>query len=74
MAALYGLGMTYGVWQKGLILYFLLAVNLDALLATGKLRLPGPEDFARPKRKKRAAYSPRVLWKRSDGRGGPGPS
>ena len=72
MAAAYGAGLTYGVWQKGLILYFLLAVNLDALLATGTLRLPGPDDFrGRSKRRRTATYSPRVLWRRSDGRDRP---
>lgn len=59
--------LTYGVWQKGLILYFLLAVNLDYLLVTGWLRLPGPEDFERSRRRRKTAtYSPRVMWRRYD--------
>lgn len=63
-------GLTYGVWQKGLILYFLLALNLDHLLLTGRLRVPGPDDFARPKRRaKTREYRPRVRWTRYDGRG-----
>jgi hypothetical protein len=58
--------LTYGVWQKGLILYFLLAVNLDALLISGRLSLPGPDDFRRAKRRRTATYSPRVIWRRPD--------
>jgi hypothetical protein len=58
--------LTYGVWQKGLILYFLLAVNLDALVVSGSLYLPGPDDFRRAKRRRTAMYSPRVIWRRTD--------
>ncbi|SRR5579885_1634903 len=58
---------SYGVWQKGFIVYFLLAANLDCLLATGRLALPGPEDFVRRRRRKRAVkYAPRVLWRRTN--------
>lgn len=66
MISLYSGSLSYGVWQKGLILYFLLAVNLDALLATGSLSLPGPDDFRRRRKRPRVAYSPRVQWRRTD--------
>jgi hypothetical protein len=60
---------TYGRIQKGLILYFVLAVTLDWLAVTGRLRLPGPDALRLPPKKRRAvAYRPRVEWRRTDGR------
>lgn len=60
--------LSYGVVQKGLILYFVFAVNVDCMLMTGRLWLPGPEDFERPKKKgeKRYSYRPRVIYRRYD--------
>jgi hypothetical protein len=60
--------LSYGVVQKGLILYFVFAVNVDCLLMTGRLWLPGPEDFERPKKKgeKRYSYRPKVIYRRYD--------
>lgn len=58
---------SYGVWQKLIVVYFLLAANIDCLLATGRLNLPGPDAFERkPQRKHRAKYAPRVIWRRND--------
>jgi hypothetical protein len=61
------LGSSYGVWQKLVIVYFLVTVNLDCLLAAGRLRLPGPDDFTWKRRGKvRGRYAPRVIWRRND--------
>jgi hypothetical protein len=61
------LASSYGVWQKLMIAYFLFAANIDCLLATGRLNLPGPDDFDRkPRRKVRGKYAPRVIWRRND--------
>lgn len=61
------LASSYGVWQKSMIVYFLLAANIDCLLATGRLSLPGPDDFERKSRRKvRGKYAPRVVWRRND--------
>jgi hypothetical protein len=57
---------SYGVWQKSIIIYLLLAANLDCLLATGRLTLPGPDDFNRKRRGPRGYYAPRVIWRRVD--------
>jgi hypothetical protein len=58
---------SYGVWQKLIIVYFLLAANIDCLLATGRLNLPGPDDFERKRRRgARAKYALRVIWRRTD--------
>jgi hypothetical protein len=58
---------SYGLWQKLVVVYFLLAVNIDCLLASGRLVLPGPEDFRHARRPvRRSKYSPRVNWKRND--------
>jgi hypothetical protein len=58
---------SYGVWQKMIIVYFLFAANIDCLLATGRLSLPGPDDFDRKSRRKaRGKYAPRVIWRRND--------
>lgn len=57
-------GRSYGVWQKGLIVYYVLAVNLDCLAA-----LPRPE--RRKRRRKTGVYAPRVVWRRYDGPGRP---
>jgi len=58
---------SYGVWQKLIIVYFLVAANVDCLLATGRLTLPGPDDFGqKPGRKVRGTYAPRVIWRRND--------
>ena len=51
--------LSYGIWQNGLIVYFVAAVNLDCLAA-----IPKPE--AR-RRRKTATYRPRVIWRRTDG-------
>jgi hypothetical protein len=62
---------SFGRFQKGLILYFLLAATLDWLAVTGRLGLPGPDALRRKRRTKRAvAYRPRVEWRRYDGRPG----
>lgn len=58
--------LSYGVVQKGLILYFVFAVNVDCLLITGRLTLPGPEDFERPKPKEKFSYRPKVIYRRYD--------
>lgn len=58
--------LSYGVVQKGLILYFVFAVNVDCLLLTGRLQLPGPEDFERPKPKEKFRYRPKVIYRRYD--------
>jgi hypothetical protein len=61
------LASSYGAWQKLIIVYFLVAANIDCLLATGRLSLPGPDDFGRkPRRKVRGKYAPRVIWRRND--------
>jgi hypothetical protein len=61
------LASSYGVWQKLVVMYFLLAANIDCLLATGRLNLPGPDDFNRKRRRRsRGEYAPRVIWKRND--------
>jgi hypothetical protein len=58
---------SYGVWQKATIVYFLLTANIDCLLATGRLSLPGPDDFASARRRRdRKKYAPRVIWRRTD--------
>jgi len=44
---------SYGVWQKGFIVYFLLAVNLDALPATGRWAEVDLGGLIRPRRKRR---------------------
>jgi hypothetical protein len=60
---------SYGVWQQTIIVYFLLVANIDCLLATGRLSLPGPDDFERkPRRRARGTYAPRVIWSRNDRR------
>lgn len=51
---------SYGVWQKGFVVYFLLAVNLDALPATGRWAEFGPADLIRLRRKKRTTYHLKV--------------
>lgn len=53
---------SYGIWQKGLIVYFVVAVNLDCLAA-----IPKPEGR---RRRTTASYRPRVIWRRTDDRGG----
>ncbi len=58
---------SYGLWQKLVVVYFLLAANIDCLLVTGRLVLPGPEDFRYTRRPgRRGKYTPRVIWKRND--------
>jgi hypothetical protein len=57
---------SYGVWQKGFIAYFLLAVNLDALPATGRWAEFGFRDLIRRRRKRRARYRPKVKWDRTN--------
>lgn len=58
---------SYGLWQKTVVVYFILAANIDCLLVTGRLVLPGPEDFGRARhRQSRNGYTPRVIWKRND--------
>ena len=58
---------SYGLWQKLVVVYFLLAANIDCLLVTGRLVLPGPEDFGPARRPgRRNKYAPRVIWKRND--------
>jgi hypothetical protein len=53
------LASSYGVWQKMMIAYFLLAANIDCLLATGRLTLPGPDDFERKTRRQVRGTTPR---------------
>jgi hypothetical protein len=50
---------SYGIWQKGFVVYFLLAVNLDALPATGRWAEWGIRDLLR-RRKKRTTYRLKV--------------
>jgi hypothetical protein len=58
---------SYGLWQKLVVVYFLLAANIDCLLVTGRLVLPGPGEFGPTRRRgRRRAYAPRVIWKRND--------
>jgi hypothetical protein len=58
---------SYGVWQKLIVVYFLLAANIDCLLATGRLVLPGPDAFERNLRRGvRRSYAPHVIWRRTD--------
>jgi hypothetical protein len=58
---------SYGVWQKLIVAYFLLAANIDCLLATGRLNLPGPDAFERKRRRAvRGKYTPSVIWRRTD--------
>ncbi|QJW93596.1 hypothetical protein FTUN_1103 [Frigoriglobus tundricola] len=57
---------SYGVWQKLITVYFLFAANIDCLLATGRLTLPGPDAFGRkPRRRVRGTYAHRVIRKRN---------
>lgn len=58
----------YGVWQKGFIVYFLLAVNLDALPATGSWAGVGPRDLFGRRRKAHAEYHLKVQRRRYDRR------
>lgn len=55
--------LSYGVVQKGLILYFVFAVNVDCLFITVRLN-----EFERPKKKgaKRYSYRPKVIYRRYD--------
>ncbi len=58
---------SYGVWQKPIIIYFVLAANIDCLLVTGRLALPGPDDFKRKRRRGlRVNYTPPVIQRRTD--------
>jgi hypothetical protein len=50
---------SYGIWQKGFVVYFLLAVNLDALPATGRWAEFGLADLLR-RRRKRETYHLKV--------------
>lgn len=57
---------SYGVIQKSLILYFVFAVNVDCLLVSERLWLPGPDDFKRPKKGKKIPYRLKVIYRRYD--------
>jgi hypothetical protein len=58
---------SYGIWQKGFVVYFLLAVNLDALPATGRWAEFGLADLLR-RRKKRTTYHLKVKRRRTERR------
>jgi hypothetical protein len=58
---------SYEAWQKLIVVYLLLAANIDCLLATGRLSLPGPDAFQqKPRRGVRRRFAPRVIWRRND--------
>ncbi|VTR93177.1 unnamed protein product [Gemmata massiliana] len=50
-----------------IVVYIVCAANIDCLLVTGRLTLPGPDDFDRkPRRRGRGECIPRVIWRRND--------
>lgn len=53
--------LSYGVVQKGLILYFVFAVNVDCLFITVRLN-----DFERAKPQEKLDYRPKVIYRRYD--------